>query len=51
MSLSKIDKDHAKELILSINKQNIDHNALEIVKTNYMQYGKLKLVLQSRWNN
>ena len=42
MSLSKIDKDHAKELILSINKQNIDHNALEIFKTNYMQYGNLK---------
>ena len=44
MSLSKIDKNHADELILSINKQNLDHNALEIVRTNYMQYGKLKYI-------
>lgn len=44
MSLSKIDKNHADQLILSINKQNLDHNALEIVRTNYMQYGKLKYI-------
>ena len=40
MSLSKIDKEHANQLILSINKQN----ALEIVKNNYMQFGKLKQI-------
>lgn len=44
MALSNIDKDHANELILSINNQNIGHNALEIVKSNYMQYGKLKQI-------
>ena len=44
MSLSKIDKEHANQLILSINNQNIDHNALEIVKNNYMQFGKLKQI-------
>jgi hypothetical protein len=44
MSLTNIDKDHANELILSINKQNIGHNTLEVVKANYMQYSKLKYI-------
>ena len=44
MSLSKIDKEHANQLLLAINTQNIDHNALEVVRTNYMQYGKLKQI-------
>jgi len=44
MSLSKIDKDHASELLLAINQQNVDHNSLEIIRTNYMQYGKLKQI-------
>lgn len=42
MSLSKIDKEHANELLLAINSQNVNHNGLEVIKTNYMQYGKLK---------
>lgn len=42
MSLSKIDKEHANELLLAINQQNVHHNSLEIIRTNYMQYGKLK---------
>ena len=42
MSLSTIDKDHANELILAINTQNVDHNTLEVLKTNYLHYGKLK---------
>ena len=44
MSLSNIDKNHANHLIMAINKQNLDHNALEIIRTNYMQYGKLKQI-------
>lgn len=44
MALSNIDKKHANELILAINNDNIDYNDLEIVKTNYMQYGKLKQI-------
>jgi serine phosphatase RsbU (regulator of sigma subunit) len=45
MSLSNIDKKHADELILSINGgNNINHNSLEIVRKNYMQYGKLKFI-------
>lgn len=44
MSLSKIDKEHANELILAINTQNVDHNTLEVLKTNYLHYGKLKQI-------
>lgn len=44
MSLSKIDKNHASELLLSINQQNFNHNSLEVVRTNYLQYGKLKQI-------
>lgn len=44
MSLSKIDKEHANQLLLAINQQNIDHNAIEVVRNNYMQYGKLKQI-------
>ena len=44
MSLSKIDKDHANELLLAINQHNVNHNSLEVIKTNYMQYGKLKQI-------
>ena len=44
MSLSKIDKEHANELLLAINQHNVNHNALEVVRTNYMQYGKLKQI-------
>lgn len=44
MSLSKIDKHHASDLIIAINQQNISHNTLEVVRTNYMQYGKLKQI-------
>lgn len=44
MSLSKIDKDHANELLLVINQHNVNHNSLEVIKTNYMQYGKLKQI-------
>ena len=43
--MSNIDKKHADELILSINGgNNINHNSLEIVRKNYMQYGKLKFI-------
>ena len=42
MSLSKIDKEHVNGLLLAINQQNVDHNSLEVIRTNYMQYGKLK---------
>jgi hypothetical protein len=42
MALSNLDKNHADSLLLAINKQNIDHNSLECVKSNYGQYGKLK---------
>ena len=44
MSLSNIDNNHANHLIMAINKKNLDHNALEIIRTNYMQYGKLKQI-------
>ena len=44
MSLSKIDKEHVNGLLLAINQQNVNHNSLEIIRTNYMQYGKLKYI-------
>jgi hypothetical protein len=42
MSLSKIDKKHLNELILSLNNEN--QNKLEIIKTNHSNYGKLKMI-------
>ena len=44
MSLSNIDKEHANQLICAINTQNVDHNTLEVLKTNYLHYGKLKQI-------
>jgi hypothetical protein len=44
MALSNIDKKHANELMLAINGQNIEHNALDIVKSNHSQFGKLKMI-------
>tara|TARA_B100001093_G_C26312535_1_gene794212 strand:+ start:104 stop:475 length:372 start_codon:yes stop_codon:yes gene_type:complete len=42
MSLSKIDKKHLNELILSLNNEN--QNKLEIIKSNHSNYGKLKMI-------
>ena len=42
MSLSNIDKTHSEGILAMINSQNLGHNALEVVRSNYMQYGKLK---------
>lgn len=42
MALSNLDKKHTDELLLAINQQNINHNAIEVLKSNYMNYGKLK---------
>ena len=40
-------KDQIKEIkteIEEINQHNVNHNSLEVIKTNYMQYGKLKQI-------
>lgn len=42
MSISKIDKKHLNELILSLNNDN--QNKLEIIKSNHSNYGKLKMI-------
>lgn len=43
MSLSKIDKEHANNILASLN-ENSNNNELEILKTNYLHYGKLKQI-------
>lgn len=45
MSIQRIDKKHLDDLILSLNNQNLENNNLEIVKSNYSQYGKLKHII------
>lgn len=42
MSLSNIDKTHSEGILAMINSQNLGHNDLEVARSNYMQYGKLK---------
>ena len=45
MSLSNIDKTHLEELCLSLNQYtNSSHNQLEILKSNHVQYGRLKQI-------
>lgn len=43
MSLSKIDKEHANNILACLN-QNSNNTELEILKTNYLHYGKLKQI-------
>lgn len=42
MSLSKIDKNHLEGLLSIFTNNN--HNSLEIVKKNHVQYGQLKMI-------
>ena len=45
MSLSNIDKTHLEELCLSLNQYtNSSHNQLEILKSNHVQYARLKQI-------
>ena len=44
MSLSKIDKEHRNSLLATMNNVNIDHNVLEVVKSNHVHYGRLKQI-------
>lgn len=39
MSLSKIDKEHQEKLFLSLHE---DQNTINIIKSDYSSYGKLK---------
>ena len=41
MSLSNIDKNHMNELFISLNDSSVN---LEIIKSNYANYAKLKLI-------
>lgn len=45
MSLSNIDKTHLEELCLSLNQHtNSSHNQLEVLKSNHVQYARLKQI-------
>ena len=45
MSLSNIDKTHLEELCLSLNQHtNNSHNQLEVLKSNHVQYARLKQI-------
>ena len=44
MSIQRIEKKHLDDLILSLNTQNLENNEIEIIKSNYSQYGKLKQI-------
>ena len=46
MSLSFIDKEHKNDLFLSLYAEDSDKNYLEIVKSNHVHYGKLKMLSQ-----
>ena len=45
MSLSNIDKKHLEELCLSLNTSSTtSHNQLEVIKSNHVQYARLKQI-------
>lgn len=44
MALSNISKDHLNNLLVSIN--GIDVNTINSIKSNYMQFGQLKLIAE-----
>lgn len=46
MSLSKIDKNHQDNLLLSVFDTNSKNNDLQIIQSNYSQYGKLKQIAE-----
>ena len=46
MSIQRIDKKHLDDLILSLNNQNLENNEIEIIKSNYSHYGKLKQIVK-----
>ena len=46
MSLSKIDKTHQDNLLLSVFNTNDRNNDLQIIQSNYSQYGKLKQIVE-----
>ena len=46
MSLSNIDKSHLDNLLLSVFDNNNKNNHLQMIQSNYSQYGKLKQIAE-----
>ena len=47
MALSNIDKKHLESLILSLNDKNL--NTIDSVKSNHVNYGKLKMLAKQMY--